>query len=49
MADIGKQVDEKVNEIANTETAKKFGMNTTVIYIIGAMIVLVVLSKVFGF
>lgn len=42
-------VDKEVNEIANSETGKKLGLNSTIVYIILGMIVLVIASKIFGF
>lgn len=44
MADELKKVDEQVNVIA-----KKTGQSTTVIYIIAAIALVIVASKVFGF
>ena len=42
-------IDKEVNKIADSETGKKFGLNSTIVYIIAGMIVLVVASKIFGF
>lgn len=42
-------IDKKVNEVANSEVGKKMGLTTTTVYILLAIGVLIVASKVFGF